>query len=52
VALVAATLVATGGLYGRIASYNANADLRASAPTVIKAGEPMQSATRDGVVVR
>jgi len=52
VSLVAATLVATGGLYARIASYNANTDLRASAPTVIKAGAPTVSATRDGVVIR
>jgi hypothetical protein len=52
VSLIAATMIATGGLYARVASYSANPDLRASAPIVIKAGQPALSAKRDGVVVR
>jgi hypothetical protein len=52
VSLVAATLVATGGLYARVSSYNATTDQSASAPAVIKAGQPAVSAKRDGAVVR
>ncbi len=52
VSLIAATLVATGGLYARVASYSTNTDLRAGAPIVIKTGQPAMSAKRDGFVIR
>ena len=49
VSLVCATIVAGIGITARIS--DTSAGLQATAPTV-KAGQPITSATRDGIVIR
>ena len=49
VSLVCATIVAGIGITARIS--DTSASLQVSAPTV-KAGQPITSATRDGIVIR